>query len=51
MLILYPLLEAAGYNVGQSFDKLGCNTIYESAGIVVGKDARGLGLGTELAKR
>lgn len=51
MLIIYPLLEAAGYNVGQSFDKLGCNTIYESAGIVVGKDARGLGLGTELARR
>merc|ERR550519_144243 len=48
---LMRLMRDLKYEPHKAFDELGCDVIYEGISVVVKKDARVRGLGTELIKR
>jgi len=48
---LMRLMRELKYEPHKAFDELGCDVIYEEISVVVEKDARVRGLGTELIKR
>jgi len=50
-MMLMKIFNEIGYDVNNSFDELKCDNVYEGKLVVVDREARAKGLGTELVRR